>query len=110
MKLPNPSSAIIDIEKIRDYCLDPEHPRGKHKARVFESALGMTRADADTLRRLILANVSEAECVRGIADQYGERFFADFVISHRGHSANIRTAWIILSAENFPRLTTCYLC
>ena len=46
MILPNPSSAVFDIEKLRDYCLDSEHPRGTHKARVFESALGMTQADA----------------------------------------------------------------
>ena len=110
MRLPNPRSAVIDIEKIRSYCLDPEHPRGKHKARVFESALGITQADTETLRNLIFAGVFEAECVRGVADPYGERFFADFVISHRGRSAKIRTAWIVLSAEDFPRLTTCYLC
>jgi hypothetical protein len=40
MKLPNAESAIIAIEKLRNYCLDPEHPRGKHKARVFSSVLG----------------------------------------------------------------------
>ncbi len=110
MILPNSSSAAIDIEKIRDYCLDPEHPRGKHKARVFESALGLTQADAETLRRLILASILEAECVRCVADRYGERFLVDSVISYRGHSAKIRTAWIVLSGESFPRLTTCYVC
>lgn len=26
--------------KLTGYCLNPEHPRGKHKARVFASALG----------------------------------------------------------------------
>lgn len=110
MILPNSSSAIIDIDKIRDYCLNPEHPRGKHKARVFESALGLTQADAETLRSLILDEVANAECVRGVADQYGERFFVDSVISHGEHSASIRTAWIVPTAEEFPRLTTCYVC
>jgi hypothetical protein len=33
--LPNASRAIIDLQKIEDYCLDPTHPRGRHKARVF---------------------------------------------------------------------------
>jgi len=109
MILPNHRNAVIDLEKLRDYCLNPKHPRGKHKSRVFESALGMVRDDAEMLQQLILGGILGAECVVGVADQYGERYFADFEISHRGHSAIIRTAWIILRAENFPRLTTCYV-
>jgi hypothetical protein len=33
MKLPNPKRAVVDIAKLRDYILNPEHPRGRHKAR-----------------------------------------------------------------------------
>jgi hypothetical protein len=29
MKLPNGDAAIVDIAKLRDYCLSPDHPRGK---------------------------------------------------------------------------------
>ena len=50
MKLPNGDRAIVDIAKLRDYCLNPEHPRGKHKARVFAAALGFTVDDAEKLR------------------------------------------------------------
>jgi hypothetical protein len=32
---------------LRDYSLDVVHKEGKHKARVFASALGLTRNDAD---------------------------------------------------------------
>ncbi|MBW4564553.1 MAG: hypothetical protein KME32_26170 [Mojavia pulchra JT2-VF2] len=38
MKLLNPERAIVETEKIAGYCLNPEHPQGKHKARVFQSA------------------------------------------------------------------------
>lgn len=31
---------MVDIAKLRDYCLNPLHDEGKHKARVFASALG----------------------------------------------------------------------
>jgi hypothetical protein len=44
--LPNAASAIFDIRKLEDYCLDPSHPRGRHKARVFRDALGLSRQDA----------------------------------------------------------------
>ena len=50
MKLPNADQAVVDIAKLRDYCLNPLHPVGKHKARVFRSALGFTIDDAERLR------------------------------------------------------------
>lgn len=35
MKLPNGEGAIVELAKLRDYCLSQSHPRGRHKARVF---------------------------------------------------------------------------
>ena len=35
MKLPNADRAVIDAAKLRGYCLNADHPRGKQKARVF---------------------------------------------------------------------------
>ncbi|MFI3118633.1 MAG: hypothetical protein QX203_01470 [Methylococcaceae bacterium] len=54
MKLPNGTRAVIDIEKLRDYCLSTQHPEGRHKARVFLSALEITSSDADKLREILL--------------------------------------------------------
>ncbi len=34
-RLPHGDQAILDMRKIEDYCLNPSHPRGRHKARVF---------------------------------------------------------------------------
>lgn len=53
--LPNAAKAIVTLEKLRDYSLDLNHEKGKHKARVFVSALGFTRQDAPRLREIILA-------------------------------------------------------
>jgi len=41
MKMPDGDAAIVDRQKLTGYCLNPEHPRGKHKARVF-AMLGFT--------------------------------------------------------------------
>ena len=49
MKLPAGGNAVVDVAKIRDYCLNPAHPRGRHKARVFASTLGLTPTDAEFL-------------------------------------------------------------
>jgi hypothetical protein len=47
VKLPNAERAIVNIAKLRDYCLNPEHEHGSHKARVFAAKLGLT---ADKLK------------------------------------------------------------
>jgi hypothetical protein len=43
MRIPNGEHATIDIRKIQDYCLNPSHPRGRHKAGVFRDALNLER-------------------------------------------------------------------
>jgi hypothetical protein len=61
LKLPNAENAVVDIAKIRDYCLNPDHPEGKHKARIFLAKLGITRNDADRLRQLIFDGILVAD-------------------------------------------------
>jgi hypothetical protein len=53
MKLPNGSKAVIPEGKLEDYCLNPFHPDGKHKAKVFEKALGITQEDSGELKKLV---------------------------------------------------------
>jgi uncharacterized protein DUF6883 len=78
MLLPNGDRAIVDIGKLRDYCLNPDNPRGSRKARVFSSALGMTKGDAPALRqRLLQVAVSEQAQV-GELDRYGQRYTLEF--------------------------------
>jgi hypothetical protein len=64
MKLPNAERAFVDIAKLRDYSLDPVHPEGKHKARVFASALGLSRSDV-WLREQLLSVARSQECSMG---------------------------------------------
>ena len=45
--LPNGHKAVVEIAKLTDYCLNPQHEDGKHKARAFASALGLGREDAE---------------------------------------------------------------
>jgi hypothetical protein len=51
MKMPGGDVAIVDLLKLTEYCLNPDHERGKHKARVF-AALGFSAENAGELRRL----------------------------------------------------------
>ncbi|MDB9478860.1 hypothetical protein PN463_09555 [Dolichospermum circinale CS-537/03] len=45
--LPNAENAVVDIRKLRDYSLNPNHSTGKDKARLFSSILGMTAENAE---------------------------------------------------------------
>jgi len=81
VKLPNPERAVVDIHKLRDYCLNPEHRRGCHKARVFASSLGLTAADANYLCEALLAAARENDAVPAEDDEYGKRYVVDFIAS-----------------------------
>ncbi|HYY96804.1 MAG TPA: hypothetical protein VE713_20030, partial [Pyrinomonadaceae bacterium] len=61
MKLPSADRAVIDIEKLRDYSLNPNHPEGKHKARVFLEKLNLKSDDAERLRKLIIEAILTQE-------------------------------------------------
>lgn len=65
MKLPNSDRAVVDIAKLRDYSLNPQHPKGKHKARVFLAVLGFTSQDAEELRRIVLEATRVNEATEG---------------------------------------------
>jgi hypothetical protein len=106
--IPNAENAIVDIRKLRDYCLNPEHDEGKHKARLFLSILGMTAEDVEDLRSILLEVVKTHEAKLGRRDEFGQRYTLDFIIEGQDRSATIRSGWIIEEGSNIPRLTTCY--
>ena len=118
MFLPENEKAVVDIAKLRDYCLNPNHPVGKHKAKVFASALGFGIEDAGRLRQMLLNAALLDQVIVKEKDQYGQRYQIDFVINllifnavggQLGDVVVIRSAWIVLTNETLPRLTTCYV-
>ena len=107
--LPNVENAYIDIRKLSEYVLNPTAPRGRHKARVFLSALGIDRDRADNLAKLISQAVLASVAQLGELDIYGQRYVVDCRIVTDDGDAIVRTAWIIRTGEDSPRLTTCYV-
>ena len=108
MKIPNAERAIVDIGKLRDYCLNSEHNDGKHKARLFSAALGMGINDAEALREALLQAVQTANAQLGKNDVYGQRYTIDFTLNWHGRQATIRSDWIIDRGSEVPRLVTAY--
>lgn len=109
MKLPNAERAVADIEKLRDYALDPEHDEGQHKARVFRAALGFTQADAERLRETVLEAALHEEATEGKLTRHGRLYTVDFVARGLNGDVTVRTGWIVRDGEDFPRLVTCYI-
>jgi uncharacterized protein DUF6883 len=109
MTLPNGRYAVVDIEKLSGYCLNLSHPRGRHKARVFASALGVTDAHAELLREALLLAAKTCEASPTERDEHGQRYVLDFeMIGPRGR-ARVRSSWIVRRDEDFPRLTSAYV-
>jgi len=108
MKLPNGDHAIVDIRKLQTYCLNSQHPRGRHKARVFAS-VGFREADAEELRTALLAAALVDEAVPGAASPYGQRYVIDLELLRQDRTVRIRSTWIVRKGENLPRLTSCYV-
>jgi len=108
MKIPNADHPVVDIRKLRDYCLSPSHVCGKHKARLFAAALGITSDNAEYLRDALLHAVKTYEAQFGKRDAYGQRYTVDFILETGEKQAVIRSAWIVECHANNPSLTTCY--
>lgn len=94
MKLPNADKAVIDIEKLREYCLSGGHPRGRHKARVFFSTLGLKQGDAGLLRDALARAAVQEEAILSETDQYGQRYVIDFTLTKGERKARVRSSWI----------------
>lgn len=107
--LPNSERAFLDIRKIEDYCLNPTHPRGRHKARVFRAALGIGRSDATWLRQILLEGVRKGLAIQLSADAFGTRWYIDMPIERQGKAVVVRTIWIMRLGEETPQFVTCWV-
>lgn len=109
MKLPGGDSAVVQPEKLVGYCLNPEHPRGKHKARVFATALGFTAQNADALRAALLAAAATDDAQQASSDRFGTRYVIDSQITGPRGTRIVRSMWILRHGDDLPRLTSCYV-
>lgn len=108
--LPNVEKATIDPKKLTEYALNPEHPVGGNKAKVFQSALGYNQSNADDLLRQIQKQLPNSKAILGKADQYGQRYTIDMsILGPNGKKATVRTGWIIKQGATNPELITLYV-
>jgi hypothetical protein len=108
MKLPNGDRAEVSLQKLVGYCLNPEHSRGKHKARVFASVLGITANNAEVLQELIQKAAIEGEVVQENTTDFGQQFKVDWTIPDTA-GIELRTIWEITLTNSNPRLISAFL-
>ncbi len=95
MKLPNGEQADLGA-KLEDYSLNIFHRHGQHKARVFESALGIRLDNKEVLSRALFAAVKNSnDVVAGGDNGFGETYVLRFRLSTEKGSATVLSAWII---------------
>jgi hypothetical protein len=101
------SSGRCQIRKLRDYCLNPAHDEGQHKARVFATALALTVAAAEALRAILSEVVQTHEAQLGYRDAYGQRYTVDFWLDWQSKRARVRSGWFLEHGSMTPRLISC---
>jgi uncharacterized protein YuzE len=109
MILPFAEKAFIDERKLLNYCLSEEHPVGKHKARVFKSALDITIENYLYLKDSIETAVLINDAIFVETSEYGDIYCIDFELVNPPKRSVVRTSWILKTEENFPRMTSCYV-
>jgi len=108
-KLPGGDRAIIDPRKLDGYVLDPSHRTGRHKARVFSAALGLTARDSTFLSDVLRRAAMEEEADLTRTDEYGAHFALEFGLQFGGRSATVRALWVVRVNEDFPRFVSAFV-
>ncbi len=109
MKLPNPEQAVINSQKLSGYCLNPQHHDGQHKARVFQSVLGLKQENEEELYNALQEALKNYTATFDGQNNYGNKYTIDFPMTRNNQQATIHSVWIVRFDENFPRLVTCYI-
>jgi filamentous hemagglutinin len=80
--------------------------RGKHRARVFKSALGFDQSNWEVLRQAILDTLPYHEGVLRKQTEYGNEYTVMMPITGpNGETQEVLTGWIIEPGAEAPRLT-----
>ena len=106
MALPNADKAIIPLEKLREYILNPNHPKGKHKARAIRNATGLEAKDGEWIRNQIRAQIPQTIVFDQRVTSFGIGYNIVVSISGPLGTLTVQTRWIVKEGDHVPRFTT----
>ncbi|MBK6999414.1 MAG: hypothetical protein IPH35_05420 [Rhodoferax sp.] len=107
--LPNAENATIRDDKFAKYVLNFGSERGRHKALVFQSALGYNLTNYETLVEQLKTGVAKYPCVLGPLDAHGQRYTVDMPVKGPDGEAVVTTGWIVRPGSDIPDLASAYV-
>ncbi|MBV5284032.1 MAG: hypothetical protein JZU53_16540 [Paludibacter sp.] len=101
--------AEVSKSKLYNYALNPEHLRGKEKAKLFKELLGIEREHWKYLAAQLIEGISKGEIEGLKIDEYGIKYHILIPIKGlNGQSKIVRTAWIARD-DKIISLTSAYI-
>ena len=108
MQIPNAHRAVIESVKLHDYLLSGSHSVGRFKAPFF-LALGYSAEDWPRLEADFRTQHLAQDATLGERTRYGQKYeIRATLVGPSGRSAEVVSAWIVRSGEDFPRFVTAY--
>lgn len=109
-RLPRPDRAVVPREKLEGYLLNPGHEVGRHKARVFASALGIQQRDWEYLRDQLEAAIVDASVSTVHKTPWGDLYEVIVPVDGlNGQTRYVMTVWLVATDDGPPRLVTAYV-
>jgi len=103
----NGERARIAMEKLTDYGLNPDHPRGTDQARVCAAILGITRDRANALAALVRQAAMDGDLTKEDMTVFGQYSRVDWALPKRGNAV-LRTMWAMALGAEVPRLMSAF--
>ena len=108
MTLPHLGNAFVPPEKLTNYLLDEDHPKGRAKSEFFRR-FGYTLAKESELAAALLNHVRENGIVKEAPSPFGMRYIAEGPIDGAdGRRPNVRSVWFVEHGSTSPRLISAY--
>lgn len=108
MRLPSRESAYVPEPKLDGYLLSENHPVGRAKARLLR-ALGYDDTNVNLLEQGLLAVAHQQPVAEVVESEYGVKYIIDSLLqTPSGTALQLRTVWIIDTADERPRFVTAY--
>ena len=109
MKLPNGDRAVVPMEKLADYALNPSHPHGRSHAVLFDRLLGITAANAQVLYDALRRAAADQEATPGAVSAYGSKYEVRFPMTGPRGTVTVLSVWIVPLGTDVPTLVTVYI-
>ena len=106
-RVPNSITAATPQQKLQGYLLNSNHPRGKDKARVFNSVLGYHYENWDKLSDKFFDGLQTSVVASVEKTRYGIKYKVPMrIVGERGKSMVVNTVWQLDNGSTITRLVT----